>query len=109
MKDAVTEENYGEILRLQKNINSELECLFEKHKAKGREYLATILVYEVEKIVDRLNENGSSFGRADYSGDINFENSEQTYSNGKEMGTGIILHFRGFSVQAYWEGTDRNE
>jgi len=46
-------------------------------------------------------------GRVDYGGDINYENGEQTYSDGPEMGQGIVLQFRGFSVQASWEGADR--
>jgi len=104
-----TEITYSDILHLQKIVNSELKYLYEKHKSRGRELLATILLTEIEEIIERLNENGYSFGRLDYSGDINFENSEQTYRNGKEMGSGIILHFHGFSVQAYWEGTLSHE
>jgi hypothetical protein len=109
MKDIATDEIYSEMLVLQKIINAELKFLYEKNKSAGREYLSEVLVSEVENIVDRLNENGGSFGRNDYRGDINFENSEQIYSNGKEMGVGVILHFRGFSVQVYWEGADKYE
>jgi hypothetical protein len=107
MEDIVTEEKYSQILALQENINAELREIYESNKHLGREHLSKMLVNEVEKLIDRLNAEGSNFGCADYSGDINYENSEQTYSDGKEMGTGVVLHFRGFSVQAVWEGTDR--
>lgn len=38
---------------------------------------------------------------------LTIENSEQTYSDGDEMGNGVILHFHGFSVQVSWEGFDK--
>lgn len=52
-------------------------------------------------LVDGLNNRGYSFGPCDYSVDINYENSEQTFSNGAEMGEGIILHCHGYSVQVF--------
>ncbi len=107
MKDIVTCETYLKILYLQERINSELQTLFILHQNDSRDTLASILVNGIETIVDEINKNGYKFGRCDYDGDINFENSEQTFSDGQAMGTGIILHFHGFSVQASWEGTDK--
>ena len=107
MKDTVSIANYIELLEIQKNLNKQLRNDFESEKFKGREHLASFLVNRVEQLVDELNEQGHRFGRCDYSGDINFENSEQTYSNGKSMGEGAILHFHGYSVLAYWEGRDK--
>lgn len=107
MEDIVTEEQYSQILALQEKVNAVLREVFESNKHLGREHLAKLLVDEVENIVDKLNGEGNDFGRVDYGGDINYENSEQTYSDGKEMGTGVVLQFRGFSVRAVWEGADR--
>ena len=107
MKDIVTEDKYLEILSLQDRLNTELRSFFQKNKDKGREKLATILVVKVDKIIDELNKEGYNFGSCDYGGDINYENSEQSFCDGKEMGTGICLHFHGFSVQAFWEGSDK--
>ena len=66
--------------------------------------MASILVNKVEEIVDALNSEGYNFGRCDFSGDINYENSEQTFSDGGTMGEEVILHFHGFTVQASWAG-----
>ena len=86
------------IYSLQKEINQELHSFFEASKSKGREFLARALIEKIESIIDNLNRQGYSFGRIEYSGDIDYENSEQWYSNGSAMGTGIILHFHGFST-----------
>ena len=107
MKDIITEAKYLEILNLQDRINLELRNFFIGNKNQGRKALASLLVNYVEEIITKLNNEGYEFGLCDYSGDINYENSEQTFCNGKEMGTGICLHFHGFSVQAFWEGNDR--
>ena len=107
MKDIVSAEKYSQILELQKRINLELQELFEQNKTKGRKELASLLVNNVETIVEQLNKEGNTFVRCDYSGDKYFENSEQTYSDGKDMGTGVIIHFYGFSAQVYWEGSDK--
>lgn len=71
-------------------------CL--SHISHGRAHLARFIAERVGALVDELNSSGYSFGPCDYSGDINFENSEQTFCNGAEMGEGIILHFHGYSV-----------
>jgi hypothetical protein len=42
-------------------------------------------------------------GRFDYGGDTSYENSEQWYCNGSEMGTGLTMQFLGFSVKVTWE------
>ena len=47
--------------------------------------MASILVNKVEEMIDTLNAEGYDFGRCDYSGDINYENSEQTFSDGSSM------------------------
>lgn len=107
MKDKVDSSKYSEMLELQKTLNSKLRESYAQNKGEGREYLSSFQVKLVGDMVDELNENGYKFGRCDYSGDINFENSEQTYSDGDEMGNGVILHFHGFSVQVSWEGFDK--
>ena len=95
------------MLELQRRINLELQEIFDQNKAKNRNELASLLVNSVETIIDQLNKEEYTFVRCDYSGDKYFENSEQTYSEGKEMGKGVIIHFYGFSAQVYWEGSDK--
>ena len=107
MKDTVSEELYSQLLALQERVNAELRELFEANRHLGREHLSGILVNEVEHLVENLNAEGHNFGRADYSGDTAYENSEQTYSDGPQIGQGVVLKFRGFSMQVSWEGTDR--
>lgn len=106
MKDFVDLNKYSLMLILQENINLKLRNAYELNKDKGREHLSAFLVNFVEEIIDEINLNGHRFGRCDYSGDINFENSEQIFSDGVEQGNGFTLHFRGFSVLLYWQGAD---
>lgn len=107
MKDTIVLEKYSEVLSLQESLNASLREGFEANKHQGRDFLASFVVDYVETLIERLNSQGSTFGRVDYDGDVNFENSEQTYSDGDAMGYGVVLHFVGFSVQARWEGRDR--
>jgi len=107
VEDVVHLDKYSKLLLLQEAINLELKNLYEANKELGRDHLSALLVNEVEYLVDRLNSEGWKFGRCNYGGDINFENSEQSYSDGEEMGVGVILNFLGFSCQVTWEGKDR--
>ena len=107
MNDKVKPQRYTQILELQKELNIQLQEAYELNKTKGREHLGGFLISYIEKLVNELNEGDHDFGRCSYDGDINFENSEQTYCDGRVMGTGVILHFHGFSVLASWEGYDR--
>jgi len=91
------------LAQIERSINDELMAHFETHRSQGRAHLAETLVNKVEDIMSYLNSAGYAFGRVDYGGDINYENSEQTWSNGQEMSTGIILEFRGFSCKASWQ------
>jgi len=95
------------MLKLQEQLNRELTEAFESSKHLGREKLASSLVVLVEEIVDRLNSEGWKFGLVDYGGDVTFEYSEQTFSDGAEMGYGTILKFYGFSCQVCWSGRDK--
>ena len=107
MIDIASNEHYSEMLKIQEELNHKLRTDFENEKVHGREHLARFLTVRVGALVDELNSTGYFFGPCDYSGDINFENSEQTFSNGVEMGDGIILHFHGYSGQVSWEGSDK--
>lgn len=107
MRDIVSNERYSEMLEIQEELNHKLRRDFECEKVHGRAHLARFIAERVGALVDELNSSGYSFGPCDYSGDINFENSEQTFCNGAEMGEGIILHFHGYSVQVSWEGRDK--
>ena len=100
----ISNPEYLKILKLQDSINRELMTEYQNNIDKDNQFLAERIIKKVEEIIDNINSKyGYNFGRCDYSGDINYQDSEQTYSNGKEMGSGIILHFHGFSVQASWE------
>ncbi len=101
--------NYGELnlpsndghrhlLEIQNFINSNLFILFEEIKSEPRDILAKKLVQKVEEITDHINHYGYKLYRADYSGDINYENSEQIYCN-----KSLTIHFHGFSAQVTWE------
>lgn len=93
--------------QLSQWINEELAKYYESESAMGREHLAVALIEKVENLVQKLDAVGYSLGRCDYGGDRNFEDSYQVFSNGEEMGLGIVLEFRGFSCQVKW--SDRIE
>jgi hypothetical protein len=57
--------------------------------------------------IDEINSTGYSYWNSHYGGDINFENSEHIYYDGKQLGHGFMISFRGFSVQITWEGKDK--
>jgi hypothetical protein len=98
--------SYEEMLDLQSELNESLRASYLEARDKGRGFLAEMLVTLVEGLVDDLNSKGHRFGRCEYAGDTRFEQSEQIYSNGREPGEGVILHFKGFSVQVSWAGDD---
>ena len=68
-----------------------IQALTIKNKEKGREHLARFLAHYITELVDGLNNNGHSLFLCDYSGDKDFENSEQTFSGGKQMGNGLEI------------------
>lgn len=107
MKDIVSEEKYSLILTLQEEINTKLRLGFEANKDKGREHLSSYLISLIENIMEELNAAGHSFSLINYEGDLHYENSEQDFSDGKEMGKGITIHFHGFSAQLVWVGSDK--
>ncbi len=96
------EKKYLEILNLQKNLNNQLMSCFIENIHHGRKKLTDILIVKIDSLIDELYKEGYKFINCDYSGDVNYNNSEQFFSNGKKMGTGICLHFHGFTVQVYW-------
>jgi hypothetical protein len=107
MKDIVPLEKYLKVLTLQNEINAELKLLFEQNMHKGREHLSGLLADSIDALVNRLNSEGESFGPCSYGGDMDFENSEQAWSDGKTKGKGVMLNFVGFSCQVTWEGSDK--
>jgi hypothetical protein len=88
--------------RLEASINIQLRRLLEMNESRGSEFLARSLVTWVEEIVQSLNTSGYDFGRIDYGGDVDYKNSEQTWADGAEFGTGILLTFRGFACTVEW-------
>ena len=101
--ESQTEVRYTAMLELQTELNAHLKKHFEASRAQGRKYLASTVITEVESMIDELNKHNYNLGRYDYGGDINYEQSEQRYSNGKEMGDGLIIRFLGFSAQVSWQ------
>lgn len=96
------EARYVAMLELQSELDLELKKHFEEFKDRGRETLARALIEKVESIVEELNARNYRLGRIEYSGDRNYEDSEQWFGNGADMGAGLVLHFHGFSVQVSW-------
>lgn len=92
------------MLGLQESVNAELLELFEINKHLGRDVVSDLLVNAFERLVINLNHSGQSFGCADDSPDINYEDSEQTFSDGQNIGHGVVLLFPGVSVKAIWNG-----
>ena len=100
----LSNDKYKELLELQERINEKLQKSFIQNMDKSSDFLSAYLIRLVENITEELNrESDYNFGRCDYSGDVNYQNSEQTYSCGEKMGKEVILHFHGFSVQVSWE------
>lgn len=96
--------SYLDMLKLQRDLNETLRARYQAEAGKGRDHLAKELIPLVEGLVSGLNEQGHTFGHLEYGGDSRFEYSEQIFSNGKQPGEGVILHFLGFSVQVSWGG-----
>ena len=91
------------IVQLQSSINDELKFYFEKAQSEDRNFIATYLIEKVEALVEELNEKTYDLGRIDYGGDIDYENSEQTYSNKLDGPDRITLEFIGFFCTVSWE------
>jgi len=96
------EARYSAMLELQYELNKDLKHHFEASRAQGRKYLAAIVISKVEKIIDNLNKHNYNLACCDYGGDVNYEDSEQWYSNGNDIGEGLIIHFHGFTAQVSW-------
>lgn len=90
------------IERLSRSINRQMVELFKRERPSGSGHLAAVLVDWIEDTVEDLNQAGYRFGRVDYDGDIRFDHSGQTWSNGERMGTGIVLEFVGFACKVAW-------
>ncbi|MCJ8170922.1 hypothetical protein [Atopomonas sediminilitoris] len=91
--------SYAELLDLQETLNAQLKDAYKREQVKGEAHLADFLINFIEQLIGDLNSQGWSFGRCEYSGDVNFKNSEQWWSDGKDPGEGNIIHFIGFSAQ----------
>ena len=93
-----SESGYKHLLEIQRFLNLELYNLFIEKGSSDRRSLANALIEKVESLIDEINNYGYNLHRADYSGDINYENSEQTYSN-----KSLTIQFRGYSAQVSWD------
>ena len=93
-----SEIGYEQLLEIQYFLNTELSLLFKRLKGQNREILARELVSKVESLTDHINEFGYGLHRSNYSGSVNYENSEQTYCN-----KSLNIRFHGFSAQVSWD------
>lgn len=93
-----SESGYEFLLELQQFLNKELFDFFQLLKDESRDKISRDLIAKVEHLTDQINEYGYELYRADYSGDINYENSEQTYCN-----KSLNIHFHGFTAQISWD------
>ena len=93
------------VTSLQVELNRTLKAHYEEIRFQDRDFIADSLVAKVEELIDELNAASYGFSRIEYSGDVDFENSEQWFTNGRDMGTGIVVHFHGFSARVTWVDT----
>ena len=89
-----SEEGYGQLLELQDQLNVELRKSFESLKDKNKDVLSRELISKVETLIDEVNLKHYNLHRGDYSGDKNYQHSEQTFCN-----KSIVIQFIGFSAQ----------
>ncbi|WMS86294.1 hypothetical protein [Pleionea litopenaei] len=101
-----SESQYWALLRLQRAVNTELMERFNAIKSKGRSVLIQQLLAKIGAIIDLLNAHGYEFVRCDFVGDIDYETSEQWYVDRVSMSHRIVLHFNGYSAQAYFQEND---
>ena len=97
-----SEEGYAKLLDLQYELNSALRSVFDSHREDGRVALAKILVSKVDKLIDEVNAKHYELMPDEYSGDTDYEHSEQTFSNSK-----IVVQFVGFSAQVSMDPWER--
>ncbi len=91
------------IEELEVYLNEKLRSSFESNKNSDRAKLATFLVEKIENLVDDLNQYSYNLGRIDYAGDINYEKSEQTFSNKLDGQGRLLLEFKGFTCNVIWD------
>ncbi|NVJ51127.1 MAG: hypothetical protein HWE13_09915 [Gammaproteobacteria bacterium] len=104
-----SESQYWALLKLQKVINEELMARFKAVQDKGRATLIQQLLKKVAAIVDLLNAHGYQFERCDFVGDIDYESSEQWFVDRVSMEHRMVIHFNGYSAQAYFQETETTE
>ena len=93
-----SESGYEFLLELQQFLNKELFDFFLDVKSESRERISRDLIKKVEQLTEQINEYGYNLYRADYSGDVDYENSEQTFCN-----KSLNIHFHGFTAQVSWD------
>jgi hypothetical protein len=93
-----SERGYQYLLGLQSYLNEELSILFGSILAESRDEIARKLIVKIEALVDDLNRFGYALRRVNYSGSIDYENSEQIYCN-----KSLNINFHGFSAQVSWD------
>lgn len=99
---------YLAILKLQRELNSQLlECYQEVHHVDTG-YVGTALLPKVKELVEDLNARGYKSGLFDYGGSKIFERSHQTYydrkwdPHRKTIAAGLMIKFHGFKAQVEW-------
>ena len=93
-----SEQGYQSLLELQSYLNEELSMLFCSILTESRDEIASKLIAKVQALVDDLNRFGYALRSVNYSGSIDYENSEQIYCN-----KSLNINFRGFSAQVTWD------
>lgn len=99
---------YLSILRLQCELNRQLLECYQEVQYQDTEYVSNALIDKVEELVEQLNALGYKFGRFDYGGSMNIEQSHQTYydrkwdRHNKTLGAGLMIQFSGFAARVKW-------
>lgn len=91
------------LIQLQEALNLELSNVRTSTASWPKDSIARHLISQVEELVDRLESFGYVLGRIDYGGDVEPENSEQTYSSCLSPSARLIVHFSGFRCEVEWE------
>ena len=87
---------------VERRLNQRLSEYEKKFWHIATKSLGSYLIDTVECLIDELNRENYMLGRLDESGDKGIDYRERTYCSEKKMGTGLSIHFKGFSATVSW-------
>lgn len=87
---------------LHYELNRRLSEYEDDFRRVNEKSLDSYLIECVERLIDELNLENYRLCRLDYLCDGGIVYGEQAYSNGMKLGTGLTIHFMGFSARVSW-------